>query len=168
MKPIYGASFAALVLLGLGAPQFSAAQATIGEQTKKNLESAMQGEAFEYMLYRHYAKWAELSGYPEVAKAFEQVAESEGKDHFVREAAAYGLIRSNLENLRSAMKSEMEEQIRMNVKYSEEADKAGDKKIAAMFREIAGDEKEHYGILKKALDGLKAESAGNMGDPSGK
>jgi len=168
MKPMYGACFAAFVFLGLGAPQFSAAQATISDQTKKNLESAMQGEAFEYMLYQHYAKWAELSGYPDVAKAFKQVAESEGKDHFAREAAAYGLVRSNQENLRSAMMSEKEEQIRMNVKYSEEADKAGDKKIAAMFREIATDETEHYNILKKALDGMKTESAGNMSNPAGK
>ena len=165
MKRAYGRYLAVLVLLGLGAPQFSAAQPAVSEQTKKNLEAAMQGEAYEYVLYRLYAKWAELSGYPEVARAFEQVADSEGNDHFAREAAAYGLVRSNRDNLQAAMKSEADEQIRMNVKYAEEAAKAGDTKVAAMFREIAGDEKEHYSVLKKALDGLKAESAGNMNPP---
>ncbi len=159
---------AVVVLLVLGAPKFSAAQPPISEQTRKNLEAAMQGEAYEYMLYLHYAKWAELSGYPEIARAFERVAESEGKDHFAREAAAYGLVRSNRENLEAAMKSEADEQIKFNVKYAKEARKAGDTKIAAMFSEIAAEEKEHYSILKKAFDELKSESAGNMKDPSGK
>ncbi len=167
MKRIFGRYLAALLLLGLGA-QFSAAQSAISEQTKKNLEAAMQGEAYEYVLYRMYANWAELSGYPEVAKAFREVADFEGNDHFAREAAAYGLLRSNRENLEAAMRSEADEQIRMNVKYYEDANKAGDTKVAAMFREIAADEKEHYNILKKALDGLKTESAGTPDHPPGK
>ena len=158
MRRTYGRFLAALVLLGLGAPQLAAAQSAVSEQTRKNLETAMQGEAYESMLYQLYAKWADLSGYPEVAKAFREVADSEGNDHFAREASAYGLVRSNQENLEAAMKSEADDQIRMNVKYYEDATKAGDTKVAAMFREIAADEKEHYAILKKAFDRLKAES----------
>ena len=158
MKRTYGRYLAILVLLGFGASQFAAAEPALSDQTKKNLEAAMQGEAYEYMLYRLYAKWAELSGYPEVAKAFMEVADQEGNDHFAREAAAYGLVRTNQENLQAAIKSESDEQIRMNVKYYEDASKAGETRIAAMFREIAADEKEHYSILKKALDALKAEA----------
>jgi len=150
---------AGLLLAALGLPQICAAQAPVSEQTRKHLEEAMQGEAYEYLLYQHYAQWAELSGYPEVAKAFRAVAESESKVHFAREAAAYGLVHSNIENLQSAMKDELEEQIKFNAKYADAARAAGDAKVAAMFAQIASEEKEHYAVLKKALDDLKADPA---------
>jgi rubrerythrin len=165
VKRICGRYLVAMLLLGVGLPQLAAAQSGVSERTRKNLEVAMQGEAFEYLLYRSYANWAELSGFPELAKTFRDVAEAEGKDHFAREAAAYGLIHSNVENLQSAMKNESEEQISFNLKYAEEASKAGDTKVAAMFRDIAAEEKVHFDRLKKAMDDLKKDTAGNMGSP---
>lgn len=168
MRHLRGLAVAGSILLALGAPQFAAAQSKISDQTKRNLEEAMRGEAFESALYRQYAEWADLSGFPEAAKAFRAVAESEGKVHFVREAAAYGLIRSTPENLQAAMKDELDEQIKFNAKFAGEAKAAGDEKVAAMFAKIASEEQEHYDILKKALESLKSEPAGSLADPAAK
>jgi rubrerythrin len=49
--------------------------------------------------------------------------------------------------------------IRKCISTSKQADAAGDKKVAALFRQIAADEGDHYNAYKAALDKLKA--AGN-------
>lgn len=44
----------------------------------------------------------------------------------------------------------------MYVDFATQADAVGDKKVAAMFRQIAADEGEHYASYKAALEKLRA------------
>jgi rubrerythrin len=139
-------------------PMDSLAGPTVSATTMSNLETAMHGEAYETLLYRAYAMQARLSGDPALAKVFEEIANQEGNDHFMREAVAAGAISDNLSNLESAAKSEMKEQISTYMKYAQQADEAGDKAAGAMFREIANEEGNHYKLLKKAEDKYRAGS----------
>lgn len=139
-------------------PTDNMAAPAISAETRNNLDAAMRGEAYEYLLYRAYAMQARLSGNPDLAKAFEDVADQEGNDHFMREAVAAGAINGNVSNLESAAKSEMEEQIGTYTKYADQADQAGDKSAAALFRDIANEEANHYKLLKKAEEKYRAGS----------
>jgi len=136
----------------------SIAAPAVSATTMSNLETAMHGEAYETLLYRAYAMQARLSGNPALAKVFEEIANQEGNDHFMREAVAAGAIGDNLSNIESAAKSEMKEQIGIYMKYANQADEAGDKAVGAMFREIANEEGNHYKLLKKAIDEYRAGS----------
>ena len=137
-------------------PMDSIAAPAVSAKTMSNLETAMHGEAYETLLYRAYAMQARLSGNPALAKVFEEIADQEGNDHFMREAVAAGAVSDNLSNIENAAKSEMKEQIATYMKYAQQADEAGDKAAAAMFREIANEEGDHYKLLKKAEDAYRA------------
>jgi len=138
-------------------PINSSSAPTISATTMSNLESAMHGEAYEALLYRAYAMQARLSGNVALAKVFEEIADEEGSNHFMREAAAAGVINGDLSNIDNAAKSEMKEQIATYMKYAQQADEAGDKAAGAMFREIANEEGSHYKLLKKAEDKYRSE-----------
>ncbi len=147
-------AFAAVCLT----PMDSIAAPAVSAATMSNLETAMHGEAYETLLYRAYAMEARISGHPALAKVFDEIADQEGNEHFMREAVAAGVIRDNLNNLESAAKSEMREQIGEYMKYAQQADQAGDKATGAMFREIANEEDDHYKLLQKAEEKYRAGS----------
>ena len=42
--------------------------------------------------------------------------------------------------------------------FAEQAEKAGDTKVASMFRQIAADEGDHYAAYKAALEKMKTAS----------
>lgn len=139
-------------------PAAGSAASGLSAETRTHLEAAMRGEAYEYLLYHAYAMKARLSGHPDVAKVLDEVADQEGHDHFMREAVALGVINDNVTNLETATQSEMSEQINTYTKYAQEADKAGDKAIAALFLDIANEESQHHNILKKAEDQYRSGS----------
>jgi rubrerythrin len=136
------------------APGFAAD--TLNPQTKKNLETAMHGEAFANLKYQAYAEHARKSGHPELAKLFDDNANVEAAEHFSREADALGLAKTDEANLLDGMAGEHYENTKMYVDFAKEADAAGDKKVAAMFRQIAADEGDHYNAYKQALEKLRA------------
>jgi rubrerythrin len=136
------------------APAF--AENTLNPQTKKNLETAMHGEAFANLKYQAYAEQARKSGHPELAKLFDENANVEAAEHFGREADALGLAKTDEANLLDGMAGEHYENTKMYVQFATEADAAGDKKVAAMFRQIAADEGDHYNSYKNALEKLRA------------
>ena len=61
------------------------------------------------------------------------------------------LAASTRANLEDAMKGEHYENVTMYVNFAKEAEAAGDKKVAQMFRQIAVDEGTHYAAYKAAL-----------------
>jgi len=144
----------------LAALSFAAAPALaegqVKDQTKQNLEAAMHGEAYAHLKYLAYAEHARKSGHPELAKLFDESANVEANEHFAREAQALNLAKSDDANLADAMAGEHYENTQMYVKYAEQADAAGDKKVAAMFRQIAADEGDHYTAYKTAAEKLRA------------
>jgi rubrerythrin len=124
-------------------------------QTKKNLEAAMHGEAFANLKYQRYAEVARTSGNEELAKLFEQSANVEANEHFARQADALKLDGTNAANLADAMAGEKYENLTMYQDFAKQADKDGDAKIAAMFRQIAADEGDHYDRYKAAAAKLR-------------
>jgi rubrerythrin len=128
----------------------------LSPQTRANLETAMHGEAFAHLKYMTYAEAARERGREDLAKLFEQAAKVEADEHFSREAGALKLAGTDEADLADAMKGEHYENTTMYVKFANEAEKAGDKKTAAMFRQIAEDEGDHYAKFKAALEQLKS------------
>ncbi|MDD2878053.1 MAG: ferritin family protein [Acidiphilium sp.] len=132
------------------------AEGSLNPQTVKNLETAMHGEAFAHLKYMAYAEHARTSGHPALAKLFDENANVEAYEHFAREADALTLAKADDANLLEAMAGEAYEKTRMYPGFAKQADAVGDKKVAAMFRQIAADEADHYASYKAALDTLRA------------
>jgi rubrerythrin len=140
----------------LAAPVF--AEGTLNAQTKQNLEAAMHGEAYAHLKYLTYAEHARKSGHPEIAKLFDENANVEANEHFAREAEALKLAKSDEANLADGMAGERYENTKMYVRYAQQADAVGDTKVAAMFRQIAADEGDHYAAYRTAAEKLRTSS----------
>ncbi len=120
-------------------------------QTAENLSTAMHGEAFAYAKYMLYAEHARQSGNKELANLFETSAKTERFEHFAEEARLAGLVGSDADNLKDAMKGESYEVEIMYREFAEKALAAGDKAVAERFEEIRRDEMKHRDALKAAL-----------------
>jgi rubrerythrin len=130
---------------------------SLAPQTRENLSAAMHGEAFANLKYRRYAEVAREGGNETLAKLFEESANVEANEHFAREADALKLDGTNAANLLDAMAGEKYENKTMYINFADQAEKAGDVKTAAMFRQIAVDEGVHYARYKAAHDRLAAK-----------
>jgi rubrerythrin len=119
--------------------------------TAENLSTAMHGEAFAYAKYMLYAERARQNGNKDLADLFEASAKTERFEHFAEEARLAGLVGSDAENLRDAMKGESYEVETMYRQFAEKATAAGDKKVAERFEEIRHDEMKHRDVFKAAL-----------------
>ncbi|MBB5745199.1 ferritin family protein [Brevundimonas variabilis] len=142
----------------LAALTLSAGAASAGElapRTRANLEAAMHGEAFANLKYLRYAEVARESGKEELALLFESSANVEAAEHFAREADALGLGGTDEANLLDAMAGEQYESVTMYVDFAKEADADGDTCSAALFRQIASDEADHYERYREAADRLR-------------
>ncbi len=127
----------------------------LAPQTKANLEAAMHGEAFANLKYLRYAEQADAAGKPELAQLFRDSANIEANEHFDREAEALRLGSSDASNLEDAMAGEHYENTKMYIEFADQAEAAGDLKVAAMFRQIAVDEGGHDEQYKAALAKIK-------------
>jgi rubrerythrin len=151
-KLLSGAALAASLIAG---PVLAAD--ALAPQTRENLSAAMHGEAFANLKYRRYAEVARAGGDETLAKLFEDSANVEANEHFAREADALKLDGTNVANLLDAMAGEKYENKTMYITFADQAQKAGDLKAAAMFRQIAADEGDHYARYKAAHDRLVAK-----------
>jgi rubrerythrin len=116
----------------------------------------MHGEAFANLKYLAYAEHARKSGYPEVAKLFDENANVEANEHYAREADALTLVNSDEANLLDGMAGELYENTKMYVEFANQAEAVGDTKVAALFRQIGADEGDHYASYKAAAEKLRA------------
>lgn len=148
-KLFSGAALAAALAAG---PALAAD--ALAPQTRENLSAAMHGEAFANLKYRRYAEVARENGDEALAKLFEESANVEANEHFAREADALKLDGTDAANLLDAMAGEKYENQTMYVTFADQAEKAGDVKTAALFRQIAEDEGDHYARYKAAHDQL--------------
>lgn len=144
----------AALLFSICAGSASATDA-LAPQTRANLETAMHGEAFANLKYLRYAEVAREAGDEALAALFTQSANVEANEHFAREADALRLDGTNAANLADAMAGETYENSTMYVTFANQAEAAGDLKTAALFRQIAVDEGDHYARYKAAADRLR-------------
>lgn len=166
-KPLSFRRTAFACLIGLAVTGAASAD-SLHPQTRKNLETAMHGEAYANLKYQTYAAAARAHGDPELAKLFDESANVEANEHFAREASALGLAGTDVANLADAVSGEHYENSKMYVGFAEQAEKVGDKKAAALFRQIAADEGDHYQQYKDALDTRKKVGKSGDRDDEGK
>jgi rubrerythrin len=131
----------------------------VSEQTQTNLFTAMHGEAFAFAKYSLFAKQARSNGHEELANLFEDAANTERLEHFAEEAKLAGLVGTDAENLREAIKGESYEVDTMYRDFERDASAAGDDGPAARFEEIRRDEMKHRDAFKVALTKLQVTTA---------
>jgi rubrerythrin len=124
-------------------------------KTQKNLMTAMHGEAFAYAKYMLFAEHARSDGNAELADLFEKTAKVEHLEHLSEEAKLAGIVGSDQENLREAIKGESYEIETMYREFASEARSAGDHGAAARFEEIRKDETSHRDAFRAALAKLE-------------
>lgn len=130
------------------------------EKTMQNLQTAMKGEAFAYAKYSLFAEHARKNGHPEIADLFENAAKTERFEHLAEEAELAGLVGTDEENLRDAIRGESYEITTMYKQFAEQASSVGDHEAADRFEEIRHDEMKHRAMFQAALDKLM-KSSGN-------
>lgn len=130
--------------------------AQLHASTRKDLMTAMQGEAFAYLKYTAFAEKARAEGYPSVAALFEKTAYVEWKAHFTTHAYQYGLVKSTADNLRDAIAGENYETTTMYPQMAQRARLAGDASVAAIFTAVGKDEAKHRDAFQQALDQMQA------------
>jgi rubrerythrin len=156
MKMQFSKAAVAALAVGLVCAH-TASAGELSARTKKNLETAMHGEAYANLKYRTYAEMARDTGKPELAKIFEQAANVEANEHFAREADALKLAKSNEANLADAAAGERYENTKMYKQFAAEARKDGDLSAAKLFEQIAADEGDHYAAYEAALKQLQGK-----------
>ena len=151
-----------LVVLA-GALSFAAGHMTargsagLSRKTQDNLSTAMHGEAFAYTKYSLYAKQAQRNGNADLAKLFTKAATTERFQHFAEEAQLAGLVSSDADNLKDAIRGESYEVETMYREFAEQAVAAGDKGAADRFNEVRHDEMGHRDAFKAALAKLETK-----------
>lgn len=151
------------VAIGIAILGFSWASAqrepTTSARTQENLSIAMHGEAFAYAKYLLYAEHAQKHGHPELARLFEETAKVERLQHFAEEATLAGLVGSDADNLRDAIKGESYEVETMYREFAEQAKTRSDPAEADRFEEVRRDEMGHRDAFKTALARIEKELA---------
>jgi rubrerythrin len=128
----------------------------LDRKTLDNLFTAMHGEAFAYVKYLLFAELAHKNGNKELADLFEKTANTERFEHFAEEAQLAGLVGSDADNLKDAIKGESYEIETMYLEFAQKAKVAGDTAAAARFEEIRHDEMGHRDAFKVALAKLES------------
>jgi rubrerythrin len=129
---------------------------TLNQKTLYDLSTAMHGEAFAYVKYLLYAEHARKSGNKELADLFEKTANTERFEHLAEEAQLAGLVGSDADNLKDAIKGESYEIDSMYLEFAQKAKIAGDTAAATRFEEIRHDEMGHRDAFKVALTKLES------------
>jgi rubrerythrin len=128
---------------GLGV-NYPSRSPSLSQQAMRDLTAAMHHDAFAYAKYSLYAKQARENGHAELAKLFEQTANSERFEHFAKEAQLAGFSGADLENLKEAVNNEVDE-------LGKHAAAPQDKLVADLFEEIRHDELRHRDAFSAAL-----------------
>lgn len=129
-------------------------QAKLHEKTLENLSTSMHGEAFAYAKYLLFAEQARTSGNTELADLFEKTAKQEHFEHLREQAKLAGVVQSDAENLKGAIKGENYETVTMYPDFAKQARAAGDTAAANLFEEISKDEAGHRDAFRAALNKL--------------
>lgn len=160
MNTKIGLIFVAVALAFFAIGRITAStSAKLSEKTIFNLSAAMHGEAFAYAKYLLYSQHARQTGDKQLADLFEQTAKVERFQHFAEEAQLAGLVGSDADNLREAIKGESYEVETMYLEFANDATAAGDKSTADLFEEIRHDEMGHREAFKEALKNLETKTA---------
>ena len=148
-----------------------------GTLTEKNLLTSFAGESQARMRYTYFAKEAKREGYEQIAAIFKQTAKQE-KMHaermfrfleggMVEICASYpaGVIRTTMDNLRSAAIGEFEEWHDLYPAFADIAEEEGFREVAAMYRAIIVAEQEHEKRYLRLLEHMESEHTFHRPEP---
>lgn len=119
-------------------------------RTKQNLVAAMQCDALNAAKFGRFAARARVDDDWELAKAFQETADSERTEHFSKEADVEGLVASSADNLRNTIDAETKE-IQMVTDFARQATEDGDLAIALVFDQISRDKAERRARFEAVL-----------------
>ena len=127
-----------------------------GTRTEANLLSAFAGESMARNKYDYYASKARKDGYVQIAELFEETARNEKEHAKMWFKLLHGnAIPATEVNLKDAADGENYEWTDMYATFAKEAEEEGFTEIAALFRGVAGVEKEHEERYLKLLSNVK-------------
>ena len=137
---------------------------SLSENTQTNLSTAMHGEAFAYAKYLLYAKGGATKWEYRIGKSIRTGRQDwERFQHFAEEAELAGLVGSDDDNLKDAIKGESREVDTMYRKFAEQATASGDKAAADRFEEIRQDEMAHRDAFKMRWRKRRNKPSGIVG-----
>jgi rubrerythrin len=119
-------------------------------KTDDNLKAAFAGESQARNKYTFFAAVAKKEGLHYIAKIFEESADNErrhAKDHL----ALMNGIGDTAANLKDAIDGENYETNEMYPGFAKEADEDGNRRAAALFRQVGKIEAHHRDRFKKLL-----------------
>jgi rubrerythrin len=120
-------------------------------QTKRNLKTAMQNEAFSQAEYLRFAARARLNENWDLAHLFQTAADKDRTAHFGDEADLACLVADDSANLKNAIE-EKRAAAEAYAKFAKEATADGDFVAAALFEKIRGDEAAQGETFEAALE----------------
>ncbi len=104
-------------------------------RTKRNLNNAMQTEAFTHAQYLRFAARARTNENWDLAQLFQGAADIDRTEHFAQEADLADLVANDSDNLRHAMEEKRTEAA-MYRQFAKEATADGDFAAAALFERM--------------------------------
>lgn len=127
-------------------------------QTKRNLKTAMQNEAFSQAEYLRFAARARMNENWDLAQLFQTAADNDRTEHFGKEAEVACLVADDSENLRCAI-AEKRTAAATYGRFAKEATADGDFSAAALFEKIRADEVTQAETFETALQLQTGECA---------
>ncbi len=126
----------------------------MADQTKKNLQEAFAGESQANRRYLAFAEKAAQEGFPNIAKLFRVVAESE-TIHASNHLRAMGVVKSTKANAEAALEGEMDEINDMYPMFMDQAQRDADNDALKTFYWANEAEKTHAEFYEKAVEALE-------------
>ena len=129
-----------------------------GTKTEQNLMTAFAGESQARNKYTYFASKAKKEGYVQIAKIFEETADT-AKEHAKLwfKLLEGGSVKDTISNLKAAAEGENFEWTDMYAGFAKEAKEEGFDEIAALFEGVAAIEKEHEERYRKLLERVEGE-----------
>jgi rubrerythrin len=149
--------FKTLVLLagiaGAGALGYgsASAQETSSPEGREALKTAMLAEALASAKYKLFAEHARSAGNNKLADIMASTSNQE-YGHFLRWAALYRLVGTDVDNVRAAAQDEAEGDAKLYARLASEAEARGEKTLAEHFNVVKAQEEKHHNEFGNAAE----------------
>lgn len=144
---VLAAGMATVFALGCGPVGAEEAMSPAGREA---VRVAMLNEALSFAKYKLFAEHARKAGKTEFADLMAVTANQE-YGHFLRWAAMYGLVGTDVQNLRQSAEDELNADMQLYTRLAAEADARGEKGLGDHFREIEMQEQGHHDKFEQAV-----------------
>lgn len=118
---------------------------------REALKEAMQVEALASAKYKLFAEHARKAGKNELADLLAATSNQE-YGHFLRWAALYRLVGTDVQNVRTAAQDEVNEDVKLYKRLAAEAKARGDETLAEHFNAVKVQEERHQNEFENAVE----------------